>query len=69
MTEFCPPLNPDIPLHVLAPELVDVFEKAGFNTHGIAAHLGPQATEALYRGGRDRPGHPDGLTHQVIFVA
>ena len=44
MTEFCPPLNPDIPLHVLAPELVDVFEKAGFNTHGIAAHLGPQAT-------------------------
>src|SRR5690625_2989382 len=50
MTEFCPPLNPDIPLHVLAPELVDVFEKAGFNTHGIAAHLGPQATEALYRG-------------------
>ena len=50
MTDFCPPLNPDIPLHVLAPELVDVFEDAGFNTHGIAAHLGPQATEALYRG-------------------
>src|SRR5699024_10351961 len=50
MTDFCPPLNPDIPLHVLAPELVDVFEDASFNTHDSAAHLGPQATEALYRG-------------------
>src|SRR5699024_1886907 len=50
MTEFCPPLNPDIPLHVLAPALVEVIEKAGSNAHSIAAHLGPQATEALYRG-------------------
>ena len=50
MTEFCPPLNPDLPVHSLAQELVTVFDKAGFNSHGIAAHLGPQATEALYRG-------------------
>ncbi|MFH0410716.1 methyltransferase [Corynebacterium sp. L4756] len=50
MLQFCPPLSPDFPLHTVAPELVSVFEKAGFNTQGIAAHLGPQATEALYRG-------------------
>ncbi|MDN6273922.1 MAG: class I SAM-dependent methyltransferase [Corynebacterium casei] len=50
MPDFCPPLNPQVPLHSIAQELVDVFAEAGFNTHGIAAHLGPQATEALYRG-------------------
>src|SRR5699024_3869482 len=32
-------------------ELITVFDKAGFNSHGVAAHLGTQATEALYRGG------------------
>src|SRR5699024_12099840 len=37
-------------LPIFAQELVTVFDKAGFNSHGIAAHLDPQATEALYRG-------------------
>ena len=50
MVDFCPPLNPQVPLRSIAQELIAVFEEAGFNTHGIAAHLGPQATEALYRG-------------------
>lgn len=50
MVDFCPPLNPQVPLRSIAQELIAVFEEAGFNTHGIAAHLGPQVTEALYRG-------------------
>ncbi|WP_018295676.1 DUF7059 domain-containing protein [Corynebacterium lubricantis] len=39
------PLNPD-----LVRELVESLKKFGFTADGIAAHLGPQVTEALYRG-------------------
>ena len=34
----------------LAPELSDVFTAAGFTTDGVAGHLGPEVTEALFRG-------------------
>ena len=34
----------------LAEELSDVFTAAGFTTDGIAGHLGPEVTEALFRG-------------------
>ncbi|MDV2414453.1 class I SAM-dependent methyltransferase [Corynebacterium kefirresidentii] len=34
----------------LAPELSDVFTAAGFTTDGVAGYLGPEVTEALFRG-------------------
>ena len=34
----------------LAPELADVFTAAGFSTDGLAGYLGPEVTEALFRG-------------------
>ena len=34
----------------LAPELAEAFSQAGFTTDGLAGHLGPELTEALYRG-------------------
>ena len=34
----------------LAAELSDVFTAAGFTTDGVAGHLGPEVTEALFRG-------------------
>ena len=34
----------------LAPELTRIFAGAGFTADGIAAHLGPDSTEALHRG-------------------
>ncbi len=34
----------------LAPELTRIFAGAGFTADGIAAHLGPDITEALHRG-------------------
>ena len=37
-------------LPALAPELTAFFRQAGFTADGIAAHLGPDATEALHRG-------------------
>lgn len=37
-------------LAALAPELTALFADAGFTADGIAAHLGPDATEALHRG-------------------
>ena len=37
-------------LATLAPELADVFTAAGFTTDGVAGYLGPEVTEALFRG-------------------
>ncbi len=37
-------------LAALAPELITLFREAGFTADGIAAHLGPNATEAMHRG-------------------
>ena len=37
-------------LATLAAELSDVFTAAGFTTDGVAGHLGPEVTEALFRG-------------------
>ena len=34
----------------LAPELADVFTAAGFSTDELAGYLGPEVTEALFRG-------------------
>ena len=34
----------------LAPELADVFTAADFSTDGLAGYLGPEVTEALFRG-------------------
>ena len=35
-------------LATLAAELSDVFTAAGFTTDGVAGHLGPEVTEALF---------------------
>ena len=37
-------------LAALAPELIALFREAGFTADGIAAHLGPDASEAMHRG-------------------
>ncbi|MDO5511977.1 class I SAM-dependent methyltransferase [Corynebacterium sp.] len=37
-------------LAALAPELTSLFAAEGFTADGIAAHLGPDATDALHRG-------------------
>lgn len=47
---FCPSLSPDHPVAELAPELIELFEDAGFTADGIAGHLGPEYYEALHRG-------------------
>lgn len=47
---FGPPMNPEHPIAEFAHDLVQVFDKAGFNADGIAGHLGPEYTEALHRG-------------------
>ena len=41
------PLSPNFP--AVAQALAKELDAAGFNADGIAAHLGPEATEALYR--------------------
>lgn len=41
------PLPPELP--ELTAELAETLREAGFTADGIAAHLGPEATEALYR--------------------
>lgn len=47
---FCPSLSPEHPVHELAPELIELFEQAGFTADGIAGHLGPECYEAMHRG-------------------
>lgn len=46
MTDLAP-LSPDLPDAAAA--LAEFLREAGFTADGIAAHLGPEATEALYR--------------------
>ena len=50
MTDFFAPLNPKFPLAAVAADLAAAFESAGFTDAGLAGHLGPEVTEALYRG-------------------
>ena len=49
MTPFGPHFDAAA-LRDLAPELAEAFSHAGFTTDGLAGHLGPELTEALYRG-------------------
>ncbi|WP_328700605.1 class I SAM-dependent methyltransferase [Corynebacterium wankanglinii] len=46
MTELGP-LSPDLP--AVAQKLAQELTAAGFTADGVAAHLGPEATEAMYR--------------------
>lgn len=50
MTDFFAPLNPKFPLADAAADLAAAFESAGFTDAGLSGHLGPEVTEALYRG-------------------
>ena len=43
-------VNSPIPNASLLRELADILSAASFTADGIAAHLGPDATDALYRG-------------------
>lgn len=47
---FGEPLNPEHPISECAPELIDLLQRRGLTAAGLAGHLGPAATEALYRG-------------------
>ncbi|ERS52420.1 MULTISPECIES: DUF7059 domain-containing protein [Corynebacterium] len=49
MTSFGPHFDAAA-LRDLAPELAEAFSQASFTTDGLAGHLGPELTEALYRG-------------------
>lgn len=50
MSPFGPEFSPEHPVADFAADLIAVFQEAGFDADGIAAQLGPEYTEALYRG-------------------
>ena len=47
---FGQPLNPEHPVSECAPALIELFQRQGLTAAGLAGHLGPAATNALYRG-------------------